>query len=287
VFQLPVVWYPEHAPVGAMGDYEEFKPFLLTRTLRFSYGSAHTRRGYRWGKFVEQSSPEEMIARTHAMGFRALLLDSSAYADAAERNSVTTALTNALEQPPIVSSDHRWWTFSLEGCCGDTVPPIGQAEAPSLFAYTIGSEPLRFGTDGFGALYATGTWAPPGDWGMWQLGTKAGLRMRLDPPTRNALVATLDTRLVLGAKVPERRLRVECNGTVVADLSYSQASPARRVRFDIPQGLIGVDGVLDLQFEVTPQTTPLFVGMGPDSRPLGLGLSQLEIALSPGTSDAH
>jgi len=288
VFQLPVVWYPEHPPVGAMGDYEEFKPFLLTRTLRFSYGSSRTRTGYRWGKFVEQSSPAEMVARTHAMGFRALLVDTSAYADAATRDSTTAALTHASGQPPMVSSDGRWWTFPLEGCCGAEVPPIAPGEAPDLFDYAVASKPLRFGTDGYGALYATGSWAAPEDWGMWQLGTEAGLRMRLQPPTQDALVVTLDTRMLVGSKLPERRLRVECNGAIVADVTYSQAAPARQLRLDIPRGLIGEDGVLALRFEVTPPATPLSAGVSADARPLALGLSQLEIVRAPaGTADAR
>jgi hypothetical protein len=111
--------------------------------------------------------------------------------------------------------------------------------------------------------------------------------MRLDPPTGDALVVTMETRLVVGKNLPERRLHVECNGTTVADVTYSQAAPARRLRLDIPPGLVGDNGILDLQFEVSPPASPLSAGVSADARQLALGLSQLEIALASSVPDAR
>ena len=113
VFQLPVVWYPEHPPVERMGDYEEFKPFLLTRSLKFSYGSADGRPGYEWARRIESS--QNPVTQLSEAGFSAILIDSRAYKpeDFRQRVAGLTAMT----EPPIVDTNRRWWLFPLHGCC--------------------------------------------------------------------------------------------------------------------------------------------------------------------------
>ncbi len=39
VFQLPVMEFPESPPIASMYDYEPFRPYLWSKTLRFSYGA--------------------------------------------------------------------------------------------------------------------------------------------------------------------------------------------------------------------------------------------------------
>jgi len=278
VFQLPAVWYPEHPPINGMGDYEEFKPFLLTKSLRFSYGSSRDRSGYKWAKFVENLPMNEMIAKTHAMGFAAILIDGSAYADNDERKTATDALTRALPETPIVSTDHRWWLFPLKGCCGAPVPQIEPGKAPSAFTYAIDEGPLRFAAGSAGVLYGTSGWEDPESWGMWTLGDRARLGMRIEPVPDGALTLTLDTQMVLGPKLPKRTLRIDCNGRRLGDAVYTAATAVQRLSFDIPAGLVGKDGVLQLDLAIDPSGSPQSAGLNEDPRAIALGLVELSIA---------
>lgn len=276
IFQLPVSWYPEHASINAMGDYEEFVPFLLTRTLRISYGVGHGRPGYQWNKYVEGLPAKDAIAAAYAKGFAAILIDGAAYERDA-MNRMTRAFAEVLPSAPAVSADKRWWLFPLAGCCGDTVPRIEYGRAAGLFAYTIGNPPIDFAAGGGGLLYAAEGWGDPENWGTWSIGTHATLRMRLDPVPAGPLDLTLDTRVVVGPNVPQRDVAITANGHLVADATYTIASAAKTLHAEVPAGAIGADGVLELDFQTTPAASPHSAGLSEDGRKLGIGLATLAI----------
>ena len=52
VYQMPFVAFPEHPPIFAMSDYELLRPYLHTRTLRFSYGAMRGREASRWQEAI-------------------------------------------------------------------------------------------------------------------------------------------------------------------------------------------------------------------------------------------
>jgi len=277
VFQLPVVWYPEAPVLNDMADYEEFKPFLMTRTLRFSYGGAHGRTGYAWGKFVEGRPAEEMIERTNTMGFAAILIDGRAYSSEALKTQ-TDELAKFLPQPPSVSADRRWWLFPLDGCCGSPPVQIEPDKAPRVFDCTADGTPVRFDSTGAGWLYIAGGWWDPENWGVWSSDVKSLLRMRLDSVPPGPMTLTLDTRMLLGPKLKRRELHVEANGVAIGGAAYVDAEPVRQLRFELPSGVVRDDGLLELRFIVTPRATPTIVGAGPDDRLIGVGLTALSIA---------
>jgi len=84
VFQLPILGFPEESGPHRMGDYELFRPYLTTHTLRFSYGAVKFRAPGAWQQDLVDVSPEEMVRRLEAAGFSALQINRRAYADRAE-----------------------------------------------------------------------------------------------------------------------------------------------------------------------------------------------------------
>lgn len=81
VFQLPVAVFPEQGPLGAMPDYELLRPFLTTRTLRFSYGGLATAPDRTWQHNVGRLPAAELVAALERAGYAALHVERSAYAD--------------------------------------------------------------------------------------------------------------------------------------------------------------------------------------------------------------
>jgi phosphoglycerol transferase len=282
VFQLPVSWYPEHLPIRAMGDYEEFVPYLLTRTLRVSYGVGRGRPGYKWNKYVESLPAKDAIAAAHARGFAAILIDGDAY-DRDALKAMTDAFAGALPGAPSVSEDRRWWLFPLDGCCAGATPTTATAAATAydpvtaLFVYSIGSGPIRFATGGEGLFMTASAWEDPETWGAWSEGTHASLRMRLDPVPAGPLDLTLDTHVVVGPNVPERKMALAANGRRIADVTYGLETSAQTLHVELPAGAIGKDGVLALDFETMPAASPQTAGLSEDGRNLGVGLTSLSI----------
>lgn len=81
VFQLPVMPYPEAAPVVRMGDYEHLRPYLYSHTLRYSYGSDKGRGTDAWQSHVERMEPVRMVSTLESYGFSAIHVNRKGYAD--------------------------------------------------------------------------------------------------------------------------------------------------------------------------------------------------------------
>ncbi len=84
VFQIPVLGFPEVVPPHRLADYEHFRPFLVTESLRFSYGAAKFRSRSRWQRDLENLPVADLVRRLESYGFAALYLNRKGYEDRAE-----------------------------------------------------------------------------------------------------------------------------------------------------------------------------------------------------------
>lgn len=81
VFQLPVMAFPEAPPTHQLGDYEHFRPYLTTSSLRFSYGALKGRSRGRWQRDAESLPTREFVAKLESYGFAALYFSRRGFAD--------------------------------------------------------------------------------------------------------------------------------------------------------------------------------------------------------------
>lgn len=81
IFQLPSTSFPEEGPVGRMTDYEHFRPYLLSTTLRFSYGALRGTDVARGLRALGTLPLPLLKTELEAAGFSALWLDRRAWAD--------------------------------------------------------------------------------------------------------------------------------------------------------------------------------------------------------------
>lgn len=84
IFQLPVLGFPEVVPPWKLSDYEHFRPYLATSTLRFSYGVPKFRARGRWQTDMEALGPLELVRRLESFGFAALYFNRDAFEDGGE-----------------------------------------------------------------------------------------------------------------------------------------------------------------------------------------------------------
>lgn len=83
VFQLPVMGFPEVVPPWRLTDYELFRPYFSTHTLRLSYGAAKLRARSRWQRDLERLPTAVLVRRLEEYGFAALYLNLKGYEDRA------------------------------------------------------------------------------------------------------------------------------------------------------------------------------------------------------------
>jgi hypothetical protein len=81
VFQLPVMVYPEAVPTHDVTGYEMLRPYFVTKTLRFSFGSVRGRNREAWQWEVEKLPVPEMVATLEKYGFAAIYINRKGYAD--------------------------------------------------------------------------------------------------------------------------------------------------------------------------------------------------------------
>jgi hypothetical protein len=83
IFQMPAVDYPEIPTVVAMRDYEHFRPYLFSRSLRYSYGSQKGRIREQWKTDIFRFGPGPAARLLEKYGFAAILINKRGYTDGA------------------------------------------------------------------------------------------------------------------------------------------------------------------------------------------------------------
>lgn len=111
IFQLPYVPFPENPPVQKMGDYELFRGYLHSKTLRWSYGSMKGREGDFWQKQVAEEPLNDMVNTLAFAGFNGIYLDRNGYVD--EGVEIETKLAKILDTKPLISANNRLAFYSL------------------------------------------------------------------------------------------------------------------------------------------------------------------------------
>ncbi len=81
IFQLPFSPFPEPPDVHAMPAYAQLRPYLHSRTLRWSYPAMLGRGGDAWTRAVAQRDPPGMLAALSDADFAGILLDRRGYED--------------------------------------------------------------------------------------------------------------------------------------------------------------------------------------------------------------
>lgn len=83
IFQLPATAFPEAGVVGRMPDYEHFLPYLLSDSLRFSYGALRGTEMSRGLRALGNLPATQLREELEAAGFHAIWIDRRGLPDGA------------------------------------------------------------------------------------------------------------------------------------------------------------------------------------------------------------
>ena len=85
VFQLPILDFPEGLPQLRVNEYDHFRPYLATRTTRFSYGESKNRARGAWQLDCRRMAPAALVRALESYGFAAIYVNRQGYPDNAAR----------------------------------------------------------------------------------------------------------------------------------------------------------------------------------------------------------
>lgn len=110
IYQLPYVPFPEYPPVNMMEDYDLFRPYLVSKDLRWTYGTIKGREGDIWYKATSSQPVEKMLNTISLSGFNGIYIDTFGYSDQAK--SLIDELSLRLNEQPLISTNKRFVFFS-------------------------------------------------------------------------------------------------------------------------------------------------------------------------------
>jgi phosphoglycerol transferase len=124
VFQLPFRAYMSESQVDRMKEYDHFRPYLLSHTLRFSY-PALSNDQVRWQQAATRLDVGGLVSLLSTTGFSAILIDRYGYQDDAD--ALIAALVRVVGQDRLIARTDRYVALSLGGFAGTGAA----AEAPA------------------------------------------------------------------------------------------------------------------------------------------------------------
>ena len=83
VFQLPIIDYPE-SPSFGVSSSEQFRPYLHSKDLRFSFGAVKGRPWLAWQRELGEMSFPDSIRRMESLGFAAVYVNRRGFQDRGE-----------------------------------------------------------------------------------------------------------------------------------------------------------------------------------------------------------
>lgn len=113
IFQLPYVPFPEYPPINKMTDYSNFRGYLHSKDLRWSYGAMKGRSGDNWQRHVTSMPVIDMLKTLSQADFKGIYIDGYGFED--DGASLVSNITQILEIEPIVSDNRRLYFFDMKG----------------------------------------------------------------------------------------------------------------------------------------------------------------------------
>jgi hypothetical protein len=118
-----------------------------------------------------------------------------------------------------------------------------------------------------------GTWSKPENWGTWSDGGLAKIFIPINNPQARAIIFTLQA--FVNGKHPAQRIEYTTDGLSYTALTLNQFLDNQ---IEIPiDATMRKDGYALVEFKLLNPASPKSLGLGDDSRELGVGLIKLEV----------
>lgn len=179
VFQLPYVEFPEAGPRYGMVDYDHFRGYLHSDTLRWSYGGMKGRIEADWAASVAAAPPADALPRLAAVGFDGIYIDRAGYAD--QGAAVEAGITAVLGEAPQVSRNGRLSFFDLTDHRGDLLAGADAAQVRALRRDALTPVQVSFGAGFYeGEQQGESSWHWAGPTSVIELDNTASTRRTVE-----------------------------------------------------------------------------------------------------------
>jgi phosphoglycerol transferase len=279
ILQLPYVPFPEYPPVVKMTPYDQFRPYLHTRGIRWSYGVMKGTQEDEVIRTLSSLSPQDIVKKAHIVGYSGVLINTLGYKDAGA--DIIKEFQTALGQSGISGAGFVYFSLPLsEPNEGSQVRGNDQL----LFALKRSAIKILPGEvktfQSQNNQYLTSGFSLPEPWGVWSEASISNMTFFIEQPKSNViLVFKVSPYLPKPGMVLS--VAVKANGTKVTNWTFKNGGAyPTDVMVDVPQSLVPPDGKLNLTFEYSKTNSPAGLGISADPRQLALGFISVTRSLS-------
>ena len=118
-----------------------------------------------------------------------------------------------------------------------------------------------------------GTWSKPENWGTWSDGSLAKIFIPISNQQTKSITITLQA--FVNGKHPEQKIEYTTDGDNFKSISLNQFAGNQ---LEIPINVsMRADGYALIEFKLLNPVSPKSLGMGDDTRELGIGITKLEV----------
>ena len=147
IYQLPYKQFPETPNINKLTDYDLFREYIHSNSLKWSYGAIKGREGDNWLKAVSELPLESMIQKIALAGFKGIAFDRVAYLD--NGTELENKISTILDQKAIVSSMGDLVFFSLTDYYENLVNKYTQDELQIITSKALAFPVQILWKDGF------------------------------------------------------------------------------------------------------------------------------------------
>jgi phosphoglycerol transferase len=133
VLQLPFRTYLNESDAGRMKRYDHLKPYLLSRSLRFSYPALSDAQ-VRWQQSHARLNPANLAARSASEGFAVVLVDRYGYDD--NGAAITSALLRTVGDTHVIAQTDRYLALDIRGLAGNASSPAASELVSATLSLT-------------------------------------------------------------------------------------------------------------------------------------------------------
>jgi len=165
---------------------------------------------------------------------------------------------------------------------GQFAPEAGPSDLSSR--ETAGRTPrldgrgLDLGHGGNGVAALMQGWSEPEEWGTWSVARHCTLRLEVDPVPPRPRDIRLSCRAFVSGPNPVLRAVCHVGEGPAQELIFSTSAFAGVQTLLLDPAAIAADGTFTISFALTDPRSPADLGLGPDVRPLGIGIERIWLA---------
>ena len=228
VFQLPQVFYPENGSTAKFTDYDHFRVYLVSQSLRWSYGAMKGRSAGIWQETVAALPLEQLLPTLVYAGFSGLYVARSGFADDAHK--LEADLRALLRTQPLQSNDGRMLFFDLRGYGNSLRAGLSAEELETRRDRAL--HPLRLA---WSKEFAAEETSPSGRW-RWCCASSGEIYLINEAKQPRKVVV----RLTLAAVTPAAAMLLESPLGPTQPASHSLAAGEHVLHLTLPPGKYGI-----------------------------------------------